>query len=91
MTARYTRADKTCDTADAQIWVVYYGFRDKCTHPFIKVPIESSLLAQSGKHKYVGEAGPANQNQAFKHRIKNKMADIRVEELSKFKRLLWII
>jgi len=31
--------------------------------------IESSVLAQSGKNKHVGGAGPANQKQAFKHRI----------------------
>ena len=36
MTATYTWADKTCDKVDAQIWVVYYSFRDKFTHPFIK-------------------------------------------------------
>ena len=27
----------TCDKVDAQIWVVYYAFRNKFTHPFIKV------------------------------------------------------
>ena len=32
-------------------------------------PIESSVLAQSGENKHLGVAGPANQNQAFKHRI----------------------
>ena len=37
MTASYMRADKTCDKVDAQIWVVYFTFRDEFTHPFIKV------------------------------------------------------
>ena len=31
------------------------------------VPIESVVLAQSGKNKHVNETGPANQKQAFKH------------------------
>ena len=61
-------------------------------------PIESSVLAQSEGNKHVGGAGPANQNQAFKnHHLpagaeeNNKMADVRVEELSRFKCLLRII
>ena len=37
--------------------------------PAYVVPIESSVLAQSGKNKHVGGAGPANQNQAFKHHV----------------------
>ena len=37
MTASYMRANKTCDKVYAQICVVYYAFRDKFTHPFIKV------------------------------------------------------
>ena len=36
MTASYTRPDKTRDKFDAQIWVVYYAFRDEFTHPFIQ-------------------------------------------------------
>ena len=40
-------------------------------------PIESSVLAQSGKNKHVSGAGPA--------KVNNKMADVRVEELSRFK------
>ena len=37
MTDSYTQADETCDKVDAQIWVVYYAFRDEFMHPFIKV------------------------------------------------------
>ena len=33
----HTRADKTCDKVDAQIWVVYYAFLGEFMHPFIKV------------------------------------------------------
>ena len=33
------------------------------------IPIESSVLAQTGKNKHVNETGPANQKQAFKHRV----------------------
>ena len=61
-------------------------------------PIESSVLAHSGKNKHVGGVGPANQNQAFKHchltasaEVNNKMADVRAKEFSQFKCLLWII
>ena len=76
MTASYTRPDKTRDKFYAQIWVVYYACRDEFTHPFIKArppanvaPIESAVLAQSGKNKHVNETGSANQKQAFKHRV----------------------
>jgi len=75
----------------AQIWVIHYAFRDKCSHPFIVptrsyvIPIESPVLDQSGENKHVGGAGPANLNHAFKHwaifLLERKMVDVRVEEL----------
>ena len=75
MTASYTRANKTCDKVDAQIWVVYYAFLTNLrihsyrSDPAYVAPIESSVLAKSGKNKHVGGAGPANQNKAFKNRV----------------------
>ena len=73
MTASYTPADKTCDKVDAQIWVVYYVFRNESIHkgptPAYVAPVESFVLAQSGENKHMGGAGPANQNQVFKNRI----------------------
>ena len=70
MTASYTWADKTCEKVDAQIWVFFTtpsvtNLHKDPTH----APIESSVLAQSGKNKHDGGAGPANQNQAFKNRV----------------------
>ena len=73
MAASYTRAAKTHDKVDVQIWV---AFRNEFTHPFIKVrplayvaPIESFVLAHSGKNKHEGGADPANQYQTFKNRV----------------------
>ena len=103
MTASYMRADKTCDKVDAQIWVVYFTFRDEFTHPFIKVrPLRGTnrelcscpIWRKKRGWGWFSESEPSFQT--LRHlpagaEVNNKMTDVCVEELSRFKCLLRII
>ena len=105
MTASYTRVDKTCDKVDAQIWVVYYAFRDKFTHPFIKVrpricgTNRELCSCQIWEKKTCGWGWSSESEPSFQKtrqlpagaEVNNKMADVRVEGLSRCKCLLRII
>ena len=96
MTASYARADKTCDKVG---WFTMPSVTNLCIHkgptPAYVSPVESSVLAQSGKYKrWSSESEPSFQTPPHLPtgaEVNNQMVDVCVEELSRFKCLLWII